>query len=393
MSRLAHLLFLVCFLSVSACCLAIDPHFDEYVQVLGSLTFHTKMQSHLEEVSEDEEIVFADQEVNHLWERAFHCLSLMPNQNRQLLSSYLQRAQILYEDGEKYLLLNQQEEADLNFGQSFDILCFLWEKAIDQDKNFRQAEKQIVLKTQQAVVNKDFEKNTIIPNKVRRAFAPYVIPENHPMKSKLDAIFLNKRVTLNKKVFHSSGFKTLRKGPRSYVYVARHPDLNGYLVKAYMDNELNEKQNHPSWYWLNKRCEGAKKISDIIAQRKIKHFTVASKWIYPLPENPAPPKNSSYTRHFGVLLVTDMDLVPYKVNLDVWSHGITPEHLNELYVIITYAKGSSYRPDNIAYTRQGQFAFIDTEYPSKGPDYKRIRKFLNPEMQAYWDRLVRSGGK
>jgi hypothetical protein len=63
-----------------------------------------------------------------------------------------------------------------------------------------------------------------------------------------------------------------------------------------------------------------------------------------------------------------------------------------LYTIISSAKGSSYRADNIWFNNEGKFCFIDTEYPNGGPDFAGIRPYLNPEMQNYWDYLVRRGG-
>ncbi len=391
--RFYGLIFLLLFAVIITPCVAIDQNQDNYIQALGSLTFHTKIQSRLDETNLEESVIFDEQEALKLWELAFQTQASLNNQVSNAFITQLYQAYSFYEEGKSNLQLYQLKEAALNFKQSFNLLCFLWETAIDQEEKLDLNNVTALIRAKQTVINQDFEKNKAIPQKVRRAIAPYLIADNHPMKNALDTIFLKKRVTVDKKTFHANGFKTLRKGPRSYVYVARHPSINGYLVKAYMDNELDQKQNHPSWYWLTKRCEGAEKIARIIANRKIRHFTVASKWIYPLPENPAPPKNASHTRHYALLLVNDMDLVPHDVNLQVWQSGITKEHLHELYVIITHAKGSSYRPDNIAYTHKGQFAFIDTEYPSKGPDYDRIRKYLSPEMRTYWDRLVKNGGR
>jgi hypothetical protein len=243
------------------------------------------------------------------------------------------------------------------------------------------------------IKNKDFENNIAIPYAVKKEMAPYVISDHHPMKRQLDAIFFKVRATQDEKTFLHCGFVPLSIRLQTYVYVARHPRLPGYLVKAYLDTELREKMHKPSWKWLVRRCEGASEIRRVIQQKKIKHFTVADKWIYPLPAYPLPPQDEAHTRHFALLLVTDMDLVSPEENLQAWKELITPEHLEELYLIISRAKGASYRPDNIAYTHQGQFAFIDTEYPAEGPDYKSIQPYLSEEMRAYWKQLVKSRGK
>lgn len=227
-----------------------------------------------------------------------------------------------------------------------------------------------------------------LTDEMKKRIGPYLIHSNHPMKKRLDAIFLHSRVTRNKKSFVNAGFRILEEGPRSYIVVARHKQLPGHLVKCYLDTEMREKWSKPSWYWLAKRCEGAKKIRKIIEERKIKHFRVPDKYIYLLPLENIGPFKERYTRHPALLLVTDMNLVSEKQNLYAWKNRVNKEILNELYIIITLAKGSSYRADNIAYSRSGKFCFIDCEYPSSEPDYKRIRPYLNSKMRKYWDHLV-----
>lgn len=241
--------------------------------------------------------------------------------------------------------------------------------------------------------NDDFENNIAIPHSVKKEMSPYVISDRHPMKRQLDAIFFKVRATQDEETFLHCGFIPMSIRLQTYVYVARHPRLPGYLVKAYLDTELREKMHKPSWKWLIRRCEGASKIQKVIQQKKIKHFTVADKWIYPLPAYPLPPQDEAHIRHLALLLVTDMDLVSPEENLRAWKELITPEHLDELFTIISRAKGASYRPDNIAYTHQGHFAFIDTEYPAEGPDYKSIQPYLNEEMRAYWKQLVKTRGR
>jgi hypothetical protein len=49
----------------------------------------------------------------------------------------------------------------------------------------------------------------------------------------------------------------------------------------------------------------------------------------------------------------------------------------------------SSRPDNIALTKQGQFAFIDTEYSRYFHDYESIAPYLSRQMRQYWSNLVR----
>jgi hypothetical protein len=245
---------------------------------------------------------------------------------------------------------------------------------------------------EQAMIQSNFPEYPHLTDEMVEKMSPYLIHERHPMKARLDKIFENKRPTKSKMAFLFSGFKILDQGPRSYIVVAKHRELPGRLVKCYFDDELREKWDRPSWYWLCKRCEGARKIAEIINKYKIRHFKVPSKYLYILPLlEKTDPIKSCYIRHPCLLLVTDMNLVPAKENRQAWKTLVNEEVLNELYIIITLAKGASYRADNIAYSHSGKFCFIDCEYPSKGPEYDRIGAYLNEPMKAYWDSLVERG--
>lgn len=236
----------------------------------------------------------------------------------------------------------------------------------------------------------EFKTNSFTSKAYKKALAPHVMPQNHPIKKSLDAIFTNQRVTSDLESFEAAGFKLLPTNQRSYVVVARHPDLPGYIIKACLDSEKNKKFGEPSWVWFVRRCELAKKIQSVIKSQKCYQFTVAKKWIYPLPTTP-PPTNELYERKNEILVVTDMNLASDTENTEAWYH-MSRTHLKQLYKIITYAGGSSYRKDNIPFTKSGKFAFIDTEYPYKTPSYETVIPSLSPEMRTYWMRLVKKGG-
>jgi hypothetical protein len=286
------------------------------------------------------------------------------------------------------LLTLHASVADSKYFDTNDLDAWL-EEVYDQEFASTAFENPIVRSKE----NNNLDGNPYIPSKIKKQLRPYLIPQKHPMKGKLDAIFLEKRATANEQTFTEAGFKTFSIGKRSFVYVAKHPLLPHHIVKAYLDNDNRKKYGKESWEWLVKRCQGAEKIRNVIKKKGFKHFVVADKWIYPLPAHPSPPPlEEGYVRHHAILIAKNMNLAPKKENYRAWRTKITREHLDELYVIISRAKGSSYRPDNIALTKEGLFAFIDTEYPAKGPDYKSIRLYLNREMRKYWDKLVKNGG-
>ncbi len=237
----------------------------------------------------------------------------------------------------------------------------------------------------------DFEKNQYITSEAREDIRPYLLPEKHPMKSKLDKIFHSSRASFDDQSLTKAGFDIKFKQPRSFIRVVSHPSLPGYLLKIVTDVELRKKNNKPEWHWFVNRCKGVQKIHDVLQKNKIKYFAAPKKWIYPLPLHPYPSKNAhSNSRKIVVLLVEDMELTSKHENLSAWRKVITKEHLDELYTIISRVGGHSYRASNIPHTKNGKFAFIDTEYPKSPPGYGDIMGYLSPKRQLYWERLVRT---
>lgn len=369
--------FLVLWIPVLQAAILVDDK-ENYTHALGSLVYLV----HQEQDETEDKIPFTKQEVISLWDRAAHYLYKSPASTKRLKAE------------EKFEKAYQNYFSDVSSpeakAETYRILSSLWSAAIKAEeaaakKGRSKAEPQV-----KKSGNQDFEKNRVISAFTKNVMRPYVIPDKHPAKKTMDSIF-SERVTYNEKLFLDADFKIISKRPRSYVYVARHPKLKGYIVKAYMDTEKRLKMRRDSWYWLVKRCEGAAKIKKIITEKKIKYFSVADKWIYPLPDKNLPPRDKKHKRHLAALLAKDMRLIPYQENLLKWKTIVNKEYLDELYYVISRAKGSSYRPDNIWYSYNNTFAFIDTEYPSKSPDYYSIREFLNASMREYWDSLVKNG--
>lgn len=361
---------------------------DASVQVLASLVFHAQEWEELLKAKtpfSEEEITFSPDEVASLWERAATCCSISFQHNA------LQNAYQQYEQTKYFIEQGQELKALEALKSTAVLLRLLWEHAIQLEENLSNDLNSsfVLLRSQK---DPHVEYNPYIPAIAKKKMTPHLLPLQHEMRSFLDQLCLNTRITADSETFSQAGFKTISLRPRSFIRVASHPQMPDYLVKVYLDTVLKEKRHTPSWQWLVKRCEGANKIRAIIQKRKIKHFVVANKWIYCLPPEPSPPEDPLYTRHFALLVVTDMHLVPQKENYEAWLNQITTEHLDELYFIISRGKGSSYRPDNIAYTYKDTFAFIDTEYPTTSPDFKSIRHFLNSKMRQYWDKLVKNGG-
>ncbi len=263
------------------------------------------------------------------------------------------------------------------------LLLFLFSSALNQIR----AEDKAELKAIHLHSYNDFEHNPHINSFMRKKIRPYLLPESHSIKPILDTIFLHSRPTTNPHTFAKAGFVTLHVQPRSFIRVARHPFLPGYLFKVYLDSELRQKHNRPGWEWLVNRCKGACQVRKALKKISSKYFQVAQKWLYPLPADPSPPIKGHIWQPV-VLVVQDMNIREDKVSRYAWKHLITKAHLDELYDIIKIGGGSRYRPDNVCYSKNGKLCFIDTEYPGIEKDFTYSRKYFSHEMRLYWDEIV-----
>jgi hypothetical protein len=138
------------------------------------------------------------------------------------------------------------------------------------------------------------------------------------------------------------------------------------------------------WELLTTRCIVAQKIKSIICKHKLQHFTVADKWLYPLP----PPKKRHARAEPVILVVKDMRIYNRHYSKRVWATQATHRLLKELYVVLGRGYGSAFLWGNIPYTKNGKFAFIDTEYNKRPIPLTHVKRFLSPTMQVLWDHIV-----
>jgi hypothetical protein len=233
------------------------------------------------------------------------------------------------------------------------------------------------------------DSNPYLSKKAKKRIAPHLIPDSHPIKEALDAIFTSSRATQNETTLRDAGFEILYSQPTSLVRVVRHPALAGYLLKLYPDSELrNPKNDIPCWIALTKRCEAARNIRKLIKKKKLQFFTVPDKWIYPLPLEPSPPDTPEYRRQPIVLVVQDMNLPSRQEIARAWKEKPTRQHLEELYCILSHGYSSSHLVENIPYTNSGLFACVDTEHPKRKPNLEPVVNYVSKEMSIYWVQLV-----
>lgn len=233
----------------------------------------------------------------------------------------------------------------------------------------------------------NLKKNPYLKKGLQTLIVPYLLPLNHPTQPALKEIFSVSRVTENEETLLAAGFEILSRETGSFVVVARHPKVPGYIFKLYYDSEMRyrikrgKKTNCESLVY---RCISAEQIKKLIRSRKFSHFTVPDKWIYILP---LVPTSKSPNQQPILLLETDMQLVDEKETLIAWKTKAKKEHLNELYQILKRGYGSTALSINVPYTKNGTFAFIDTENP-KSCNLKSSRKYFSEEMQLYWKTLI-----
>lgn len=229
--------------------------------------------------------------------------------------------------------------------------------------------------------------NPLVPAEYWIQAEPYFLPFDHPLKSKLDRLFRNERVTESPDSFAKGGFGKVKLSPKGNLVVGRSRELSGYLIKAFLDVQA------PVCEWCNwiKRIEGANAIRNALQRHGFTDFVVPRKWIYPLPQDPSPMASLSSQRKNFILVVEDMRILSNKENLKAYKKKITQKHLDQLYILFSeLGLLDSVYPDNIPFTVKGTIAFIDTEHHHhKMVPYHVLSHYLSPSMQTYWNSLTK----
>lgn len=226
------------------------------------------------------------------------------------------------------------------------------------------------------------------------AVAPYLLPEDHPIKPDLDRIFSASRVIFNVKTLAKAGFDKSKPREFSKVVVTKHSELPGYVFKLYLDTQKPHKGKPEHHYWIL-RITGAQKIQQEITKQGWENsFKVPKKWIYALPEDPSPPEGY-YTKHY-ILVEEDMDILSNDKNKKMWgSKTVTRPLLSNLfYILKTIGLIDCAKPANIPFGRDGRIAFIDTQ--SHGVEkmrYKGLTGYLSSSNQRYWGSLKKQDNK
>jgi hypothetical protein len=235
-----------------------------------------------------------------------------------------------------------------------------------------------------------FFDNPYLDERMKELMAPHLLPLDHPAKQALDGIFSRSRAIHDKESLLRAGFQIIVAMPLSFVIVARHPAVPGYVFKLYYDTELRSKENKQNCEWLTMRCIGAKKIKKVMREEGIRYFRVPDKWLYVLPQYPAPTGPNPQP---VIVMATDMQPTSLHKTKRAWRTVVTKRHLDELYAILKHGYGTTGLVRNILFIREETFAFLDTEYPIRDLNLKEVRQYLSDEMKEYWEELMKKGKK
>lgn len=231
-----------------------------------------------------------------------------------------------------------------------------------------------------------YEQSRYVEDDVWTLVTPYLLPENLPIKEKLDLLFSNSRATLSVKSMKKAGFSNPEPREWTRLIVTKHPDFPGYVFKLYLDAQRYHKDKPEYEQWIQ-RIKGVAKIQQLIDKMGWNDmFKTPKKWIYPLLEEPSPPKE--FIRKNFILVEEDMELLDRNENYAAWS-SMPFDLLEKIYFILETTGLHDSKPDNIPFSVDGKLAFIDTQQVDAWPvAYYKITKFLTGDLLQFWKELI-----
>lgn len=202
---------------------------------------------------------------------------------------------------------------------------------------------------------------------------PYLLPDDHPLKQSIKEIFLSSKILKNQTTFSRGGFTIISDRKRNGMKVVSHPKAPGYLFKFFLDSDQFFSYRRQRNNFI-RRCQGAQLVQQQINEQNIQHFCVPAKWIVEIDET-----------HI-VLVVERINICSEKATKAAWKTQITPQALDELYLLLNTLPISRRLDENLPYTKEGKFAFIDTEARHK--KFLSVQRFLSPSMKKYWFKIL-----
>ncbi|MFV0339981.1 MAG: hypothetical protein ACK5MA_05020 [Parachlamydiaceae bacterium] len=217
--------------------------------------------------------------------------------------------------------------------------------------------------------------------------APYLLPNTHPVKPKLEKMFRKKRYISTIDTLKDGDFTV--KGPGSgRTLVAKHKKLPDVLIKIFPDDEPIDELKQ-----FMRRITGAQVAREIIAKYQLEWlFKVPRKWIYILPQEPK--ATGPYPKSL-ILIVEDMEILQKTDNYPKWkSSSMTKKKLDAVYILLQEGGFNDLAlAFNLPFCKDGLLAVVDTEDYHKWPiPFNRLNKYLSDSMIKYWEELIAKGG-
>lgn len=216
--------------------------------------------------------------------------------------------------------------------------------------------------------------------------APYLLPDTHPAKPMLDAIFSEERAIRTQDTMKSAGFHVITKGHWSDTVIATHKKAEGYFFKLFTDDQAHVDEITR----LLARIKGALYAQSIVDKHQWnKWFKVPRKWLYILPEDPNPVPGIPSKR--VVLIAEDMRLLSKEASYSKWRQANFNKKLfKAVFQLLTEGgfSDSSYA-FNLPFSKDGRIALIDNDKYNKRPiPFHKLFRYLHPSMETYAKKLM-----
>lgn len=210
----------------------------------------------------------------------------------------------------------------------------------------------------------------------------YLLPDDHPIKPILDAIFSQSDVLKSTSTLSAVGFQCQK--TKKGMIVGFHEDFSEYVLKMYLETNKSRRGVDELKAFM-RRINGAQLIQETLDRYGYNDIMkVPKKWLYKLP-NPG-------MRNY-VLVVENMMLCPSDENERLYKTAIEYHHLDALFNVFVDCKliDSVYLP-NIPFSQDGRISFVDTEFAGRSSSiYKKLpslKKYLSRPMGEYWEEKI-----
>jgi hypothetical protein len=199
-----------------------------------------------------------------------------------------------------------------------------------------------------------------------RAIDPQARRDADPRSRALERLFRDSRMFGSADAWRAAGFGIVVNNPhKDKILVARHSALAGYLFKRYRNGVPSETQLAK----YEGRIDGARRLKALIDERKLRRVVVPQKWLYELPRK--------FSREPSYVLIVEELPVLDKASSEQAHRHIDEDTLRELCAVFYACADLDFTAVNAPFTKDGQVAFIDTEYLKWHDERSRKAKYMD----------------